>query len=320
MTPLSRIRRRRTEETPADPFPVPEDPSAQEAQQLTAEAVKSIPPPTTSRTSSSTTTSIDPAKIAEAAAAVEATAVVPAQEVPAQEVPGTLGTPDTQTVPGTLGTPDTRSVPGTLGIPEAEEVPGTLGTPEAEAAPSGLRRFGLWATGRSTTPAEQAPVEETPVEETPAADAVEGEVAAAAPEEAQPQEPAPEVAGVPATKPRGPSARDRGRLRRRIRYLRRARELGLRDLGGLMFDQYRFRTPNQELLAAKLAALHALDSERRALEHILGDRRDFDDLREPGIAACPQCGALRSSDAKFCEVCGTRQSEIPPPPAPAADA
>jgi hypothetical protein len=109
-------------------------------------------------------------------------------------------------------------------------------------------------------------------------------------------------------------------LRRRIRYLRRARELGLRDLGGLMFDQYRFRSPNQELLAAKLAALHALDSERRALEHILGERRDFDDLREPGIAACPQCGALHSSDAKFCEVCGTRQSEIPPPPPPATDA
>jgi hypothetical protein len=71
MTPLSRIRRRRTEETPADPFPVPEDPSAQEAQQLTAEAVKSIPPPATSRaTPCATAIPIDPAKIAEAAAAV----------------------------------------------------------------------------------------------------------------------------------------------------------------------------------------------------------------------------------------------------------
>jgi hypothetical protein len=221
-----------------------------------------------------------------------------------------------------------QEVPGTLGTPDAQEVPGTGGTPEAEVAPSGLRRFGRWATGRSATPVEETPAEETAAQETAAQEtaaedvpAAEEQPGAAVPEEAPAQEPAPEVDGAPATKPHGPSARDRGRLRRRIRYLRRARELGLRDLGGLMFDQYRFRTPNQELLAAKLAALHALDSERRALEHILGDRRDFDDLREPGIAACPQCGALRSSDAKFCEVCGTRQSEIPPPPpAPAADA
>jgi len=254
MTPLPGIRRRRAEETPADPFPVPEEPSPQETQQRTAEAAASIPPP-----SVGPPTSVDHTTVAEAAAAVEATAGTEQQtgivEVPAIE-------------------------------PEAAAEP----EPESTEKSGGLRRFGRWATGRSVGAAE----------EEAAAEDVAAQDAAAAAE--------PQVAGAPAARPRGPSARDRGRLRRRIRYLRRARELGLRDLGGLMFDQYRFRSPNQELLASKLAALHALDSERRALEHILGERRDFDDLREPGIAACAKCGALHASDARYCEVCGTPQA------------
>jgi hypothetical protein len=261
MTPLPGIRRRRAEETPADPFPLPEEPTAQEAQQLTAEAAASIPPP-----SAGPPVTVDHTTVAQAAAAVEATA---GSEQPTALVASSAAEPVAQE-----------------GVPPAQE--GVPPAQEGEKA-AGFRRFGRWAAGRSVGPAEE--------------DAAADEVAAQ--EAATPE---PEIAGAPASRPHGPSARDRGRLRRRIRYLRRARELGLRDLGGLMFDQYRFRAPNQELLATKLAALHALDSERRALEHILGERRDFDDLREPGIAACPKCGALHASDARYCEVCGTPQA------------
>jgi ribosomal protein L40E len=108
--------------------------------------------------------------------------------------------------------------------------------------------------------------------------------------------------------PTRPSFRDRGRLRRRLRYLRRVRELGFRDLGGLAFDLHRFRRRNDELVLGKLAALDAVDRELRAIERVLDDRRDIVELREPGIAACPRCGALHGSDANFCPQCGTQFS------------
>ena len=54
-------------------------------------------------------------------------------------------------------------------------------------------------------------------------------------------------AGVdPATAPMRPPAGRRGRLRRRLRYLRRARELMLRDLGGLLYEIHRTGGGNVE--------------------------------------------------------------------------
>jgi hypothetical protein len=98
--------------------------------------------------------------------------------------------------------------------------------------------------------------------------------------------------------------RDRGRLRRRLRYLRRVRELGFRDLGGLVFDLHRFHRQGDELVRGKLNALEQVDAELRAIERALDERRDFIELREPGIAACPRCGALHGSEAHFCPSCG----------------
>ena len=108
---------------------------------------------------------------------------------------------------------------------------------------------------------------------------------------------------------RGPLApaasfRTRGAMRRRLRYLRQARELGFRDLGGLVFDQHRFNRPNEELVRGKLAALQGVDTELRALESLLDDPRPIHELREPGIAACVRCGALHGTDARFCPSCG----------------
>jgi ribosomal protein L40E len=105
--------------------------------------------------------------------------------------------------------------------------------------------------------------------------------------------------------PDRPSFRQRGRLRRRLRYLRRVRELGFRDLGGLIFDQHRFSRVNTTLVDGKLQALVAVDGELRALEHALDDRRPLTELREPGISVCSRCGALHGSEARFCPSCGT---------------
>jgi hypothetical protein len=106
--------------------------------------------------------------------------------------------------------------------------------------------------------------------------------------------------------PDEPSFRERSRLRRRLRYLRRVRELGFRDLGGLVFDLHRFGREGSGLIASKLGALAAVDTELRALETVLDDREEYVVLREPGIAACPRCAALHGSDAHFCPNCGLR--------------
>lgn len=112
---------------------------------------------------------------------------------------------------------------------------------------------------------------------------------------------------------RGPGARERGALRRRLRYLRRLRELQLRDLGGLVFDVHRFgegaddaaRARHGELVRDKVADLTVVDRELRALERTLGERGGVQELREAGIGGtCEQCGALHASDARFCSSCG----------------
>lgn len=100
------------------------------------------------------------------------------------------------------------------------------------------------------------------------------------------------------------SFRDRGKLRRRLRFLRRTRELAFRDIGGLMFDMRRFGRDRPDLVEAKIGALAAVDQELRALERVLDDRRPIHELREPGITSCARCGALHASDSNFCPNCG----------------
>jgi hypothetical protein len=133
--------------------------------------------------------------------------------------------------------------------------------------------------------------------------ATDAHTAEVQPAEAQPAVPAGAEPPDPAAAP-SPSFRNRGRLRRRVRFLRRVRELGFRDLGGLVFDQHKFGRLNEDLVHGKVAALAAVDAEMRALEQALGERRDITELREPGITACPRCGTLHGSDANFCPSCG----------------
>jgi hypothetical protein len=121
-----------------------------------------------------------------------------------------------------------------------------------------------------------------------------------------------------AERPRDPldpsSFRSRGRMRRRARYLRRARELAYRDLGGLVFNLHRFGQRNDPLVLAKLGTLAQIDRDLRALEGALGERRETTVLREAGITACARCAAIHSSEDRFCPNCGlpiARHPDLP---------
>ena len=105
----------------------------------------------------------------------------------------------------------------------------------------------------------------------------------------------PEAAPAPLP-PRRPGFRERGQLRRRLRFLREARELGFRDLGGLVFDQHRFQRPNDALVQGKVAAIDGVDRELRVIEDVLAARRPYEELFVAGVSACPRCGALHGSD------------------------
>jgi hypothetical protein len=116
-------------------------------------------------------------------------------------------------------------------------------------------------------------------------------------------------------------------MRRRLRFLRRARELAYRDLGGLVFEMHRSSQRRDELVTAKLATLDRIDAELRTLEGALNDRGHVTVLREAGVTACPRCAAIHASEDRFCPSCGLamgRHADRPiaatPPAAPPAAA
>lgn len=117
--------------------------------------------------------------------------------------------------------------------------------------------------------------------------------------------PAPDPAAAETPAPRRPGFRERGRMRRRLRYLRRLRELQVRDLGGLVFDLRRFERKRDDLVAQKIDQMRACDDELQALERALDERRDLRDVHEPGIGGtCPRCFAIHGSSDHFCATCG----------------
>jgi hypothetical protein len=111
-----------------------------------------------------------------------------------------------------------------------------------------------------------------------------------------------------------PGFSERGRMRRRARFLRKARELAYRDLGGLVFNLHRFGQRNDALVLAKLSTLGQIDTELRTLEGALAEHQPVTVLRDAGIAACPRCAAIHSSEDRFCPNCGLamdRRAERP---------
>jgi hypothetical protein len=99
---------------------------------------------------------------------------------------------------------------------------------------------------------------------------------------------------------------ERSRIRRRARYLRRLREVQLRDLGGFVVELQRFGRERPDLVREKTESAAHTDAELRALERALGTRHALRELREPGIGgACPDCGAVHGSEDRFCASCGS---------------
>jgi hypothetical protein len=107
-----------------------------------------------------------------------------------------------------------------------------------------------------------------------------------------------------------PPAGRRGRLRRRLRYLRRARELMLRDLGGLSYEVHRTGGgdfgAHSAVIGGKVERLAILDAEAGAIERKLGAPRSEAVVFQPGVGGtCDVCGELYGSAARFCSHCGT---------------
>jgi hypothetical protein len=114
-----------------------------------------------------------------------------------------------------------------------------------------------------------------------------------------------QTAAAPSS-PRRPGARERGRMRRRLRRQRQVREALLLDLGALVFELHRHGRREPELLQAKAAELSAVDAEVRALADALEDETSMIELVASGIAgSCESCGSLLSTDARYCAACGT---------------
>jgi hypothetical protein len=119
----------------------------------------------------------------------------------------------------------------------------------------------------------------------------------------QPTAPVPAVADIEAA----PGLRERGRIRRRARYLRRLREIQLRDIGGLALELHRLGRRREDLIEQKLAAAAETDRELRVLERALDERSPLRELREAGIGgACAACGSVFGSGDRFCAACGER--------------
>lgn len=194
------------------------------------------------------------------------------------------------------------------------DLPDRPSHPFASGEPSGPRSDGTAGTGASPAEEERTAVHRTAT----APGAQDTSVTAFAP---APAREAPGDAGVaqvasPAV-PRKVSVRNRGRMRRRLRYLRRVRELGYRDLGGLVFELRRAGVDNEVLVGAKVDALRSIDRELHVLEHGLRDFRSVEELHEPGVSVCLRCGALHGSDANFCPQCGIRVDQHASAPAAA---
>lgn len=113
--------------------------------------------------------------------------------------------------------------------------------------------------------------------------------------------------GLKTRPPAEGSLRDRARIRARARYLRRLRELQLRDIGGFMLEQHRRAHNRPDLVAEKVTGAAATDAELRELERTLAQGRPLSELREAGIAgACAGCGTVHGSGDRYCSWCGRR--------------
>jgi hypothetical protein len=102
------------------------------------------------------------------------------------------------------------------------------------------------------------------------------------------------------------SSRERGRLRRRLRELRRLREAQLVELGALTLEAHKHGRDDSPVIKTKAAEAAATDAEARALADALDTDNGLETIVSAGIAGpCPTCGTLAATVARFCSSCGT---------------
>ena len=113
-----------------------------------------------------------------------------------------------------------------------------------------------------------------------------------------------------------PGFSERGRMRRRARFLRKARELAYRDLGGLVYNLHRFGQRNDALVLAKLTTLGQIDAELRTLEGALAEHQSVTVRATP--VSPPARAARRSTAARTASArtAGSRWTVAPSAPSP----
>jgi hypothetical protein len=120
--------------------------------------------------------------------------------------------------------------------------------------------------------------------------------------------------------PSGPSAGERGAMRRRVRRLRRLRDVQLRELGALIVELRRLERDNPKLVARKAAEVRAIDEQLSGLRAALGEHQTLQQVVAAGVAgSCVRCGTLLATDDRYCPSCGRTVAEHavePPPPSP----
>src|SRR4051794_4928988 len=110
--------------------------------------------------------------------------------------------------------------------------------------------------------------------------------------------------GAAAVTPTG--SRERGRMRRRLRELRRLREAQLLELGALVLEAHKHGRDDSPVIKSKAAEAAATDAEARALAEALETEAGLETIVSAGIAGpCPTCGTLASTASRFCSTCGT---------------
>jgi hypothetical protein len=178
-------------------------------------------------------------------------------------------------------------------------------TPGAGPAPAGPQPVSAGPAGPAKTPPPVKAAQPATESQPPTA----GEPPTAAPPPTGNQ---PAGVDTPAVPP-DPGFLERGGLRRRLRFLRKTRELAYRDLGGLVFELHRLGQERKDLLEGKLATLSRIDRELRAIEAALREHRGVTVLREAGVTACPRCAAIHGSEDRFCPACGFSMSRAERP-------
>jgi hypothetical protein len=102
------------------------------------------------------------------------------------------------------------------------------------------------------------------------------------------------------------SSRERGRMRRRLRELRRLREAQLLELGALVLEAHKQGRGDSPVIKSRAAEAAATDAEARAVADALDTDAGLDTVVSAGIAGpCPTCGTLASTAWRFCSTCGT---------------